>query len=73
MLKKHKASLPNDTNQKRTVGMMMERSDFDTLDQDNPFTKMASNLAKLDRCVKKVKKSGGAKNPYAVCNASMNP
>jgi hypothetical protein len=25
---------------------------------------------KHDRCVEKVKKSGGAKNPYAVCNSN---
>ena len=26
---------------------------------------------KFDRCVTKVKRKGGAKNPYAICNASM--
>jgi hypothetical protein len=25
---------------------------------------------KHDRCVEEVKKSGGAKNPYAVCNSN---
>ena len=25
----------------------------------------------FDRCVTKVKSKGGAKNPYAICNASM--
>lgn len=28
--------------------------------------------AKLERCVRKVKAKGGAKNAYAVCNAAMN-
>ena len=26
---------------------------------------------KFDRCVTKVKRKGGGKNPYAICNASM--
>lgn len=26
---------------------------------------------KFDRCVRKVKAKGGARNPYAVCNAAM--
>lgn len=26
---------------------------------------------KFDRCVRKVRAKGGAKNPYAVCHASM--
>ncbi len=28
--------------------------------------------AKFDRCVRKVKAKGKARNPYAVCNASIN-
>ena len=30
-----------------------------------------SQAKKFDRCVTKVKRKGGAKNPYAICNASM--
>lgn len=26
---------------------------------------------KFDRCVKKVKRKGGVRNPYAVCKAAM--
>lgn len=32
-----------DTNQSRTVGMFKKSSDFDSLNQENPFTKFASN------------------------------
>lgn len=32
-----------DTNQTRTVGMPLESSDFDKLDQKNPFVRMESN------------------------------
>lgn len=31
------------TNQLRTIGLMEKSSDFDHIDQENPFTKMASN------------------------------
>jgi hypothetical protein len=33
--------------------------------------KKGLNTQKFDRCVIKVKKKGGGKNPYAICNASM--
>ncbi len=33
---------------------------------------MARKNAKFERCVRKVKKSKGAKNPYAICHASLN-
>jgi hypothetical protein len=33
--------------------------------------KKGLNTKKFDRCVTKVKKKGGGKNPYAICNASM--
>jgi hypothetical protein len=33
--------------------------------------KKGLSTKKFDRCVTKVKRKGGAKNPYAVCNASM--
>jgi hypothetical protein len=33
--------------------------------------KKGLNTKKFDRCVTKVKRKGGAKNPYAICNASM--
>lgn len=59
-----------DPNQSRTVGMFKESSDFDSLNQDNPFmTKMESNPEKLHRCVAHVK--GKVRNPWAVCNASI--
>lgn len=57
--------------QKREVGMPLIASDYDTIEEVNPFTQMESNPAKLHRCVKKVKAKGGAKNPWAVCNASI--
>jgi hypothetical protein len=40
-----KASLPSqeDTNQKREVGMFQPSSDFDRIDQENPFVGMSSN------------------------------
>ena len=62
-----------DTNQTRTVGMMKESSNIDTLgDRENPFTKMESNPANLERCVKHVKGKKGIDNPWAVCNASIS-
>jgi hypothetical protein len=33
--------------------------------------KKGLSTKKFDRCVTKVKCKGGAKNPYAICNASM--
>ena len=33
--------------------------------------KKGLSTKKFDRCVTKVKSKGGAKNPYAICNASM--
>lgn len=38
-------SLPSveDNNQKRTVPMFLKSSDFDRIDQENPFVGMASN------------------------------
>jgi hypothetical protein len=33
--------------------------------------KIGLSTKKFDRCVTKVKRKGGAKNPYAICNASM--
>lgn len=68
-----KLQLPDkeDTNQTRKVSMFMARNDFDEFDKENPFTKMSSNPAKLDRCVKHVRAKGGVDNPWAVCNASL--
>lgn len=60
-----------DINQTRRVGLPTRRSDFDRIEQINPFTRMSSNPAKFDRCVKQVKAKGGVDNPYAVCNASL--
>lgn len=61
------------TNQTRKVGMPLEKNSFDTLgDQENPFTKMESNPANLERCVKHVKGKKGIDNPWAVCNASIS-
>jgi hypothetical protein len=34
--------------------------------------KKGLSTKKFDRCVTKVKRKGGGKNPYAICNASMN-
>ena len=61
-----------DTNQTRTVGMVLRRSDYDRIEEINPYTQMASNPEKLDRCVRKVKAKGDARNAYAVCNASLS-
>ena len=33
--------------------------------------KKGLSTTKFDRCVTKVKRKGGGKNPYAICNASM--
>lgn len=33
--------------------------------------KKGLSTKKFDRCVTKVKRKGGAKNPYAMCNASI--
>ena len=33
--------------------------------------KKGLNTKKFDMCVSEVKKKGGGKNPYAICNASM--
>jgi hypothetical protein len=33
--------------------------------------KKGLSTKKFDRCMTKVKKKGGGKNPYAICNASM--
>ncbi len=61
---------PEDTNQTRTVGMFMDRSDLDRIEM-HPHLGLSSNPAKLDRCVRKVKAKGGARNAWAVCNASL--
>jgi hypothetical protein len=53
------------------VPEMLMSSDFDRIEEINPFTGFCSNPAKFDRCVRKVKAKGGVDNPYAVCNASM--
>jgi len=78
MSKKHKASpsenLPSqeDLNQTRKVGMFKESSLFDDrIEEINPFTQMASNPEKLERCVKHVKAKGGVDNAWAVCQASL--
>jgi len=34
--------------------------------------KKGLSTKKFDRCVTKVKRKGGGKNPYAICNASMS-
>jgi hypothetical protein len=62
---------PEDTNQKRTVGMFLRSSDLDTI-EEHPHLGMASNPkgTRVHRCVQKVKAKGGNANPYAVCQAS---
>jgi hypothetical protein len=67
-----KLSFDHDTNQTRTVGMPLQKNLFDSFDEIDPFTQMASNPAKLERCVKHVKAKGGVDNAWAVCNASLN-
>lgn len=52
--------------------MPLRASDFDEFDRIDPFTQMESNPEKLHRCAKKVEAKGGAKDPWAVCNAAMN-
>lgn len=67
-----KVSFELDINQTRTVGMPLRSSDFDHFDKENPFTKMASNPAKMHRCVDDVKKQKKAADAWAICNASIN-
>lgn len=57
--------------QSRVVGEILKSSDFDRIEEINPFTGFSSNPAKFDRCVRSVKAKGEARNAYAVCNASM--
>lgn len=66
-----KLSFDHDTNQTRTVGMPLRAGDFDHFNEIDPYTQMESNPEKLHRCVKKVEAKGGAKNPWAVCNAAI--
>ena len=61
----------NNQTQTRPMLLFETSSDFDRIEEINPFTQMASNPkgTKVHRCVQKVKKKGGA-NPYAVCQAT---
>lgn len=59
-------------NQFKTLGMPLRSSDFDRIEEENPFTKMASNPEGLHRCVDKVKAKGSASDPWAVCQASLS-
>ncbi len=68
-LSRQAAGRQNET-QSRTVGEILKASDFDQMVLD-PYTGFSSNPAKFDRCVRKVKAAGTARNAYAVCNASM--
>lgn len=61
----------DEINQTRKLGLPVRRNDFDRIEKLNPFTQMSSNPAKLHRCVEKVKRKGGADNPWAVCQASL--
>lgn len=68
---RRQAPARNNQTQTRPMGLFEESSDFDRIEEVNPFTRMASNPAgtKVHRCVQKVKKKGGG-NPYAICQAS---
>lgn len=66
-----KQEFSHDTDQTRIVSMFKESSDFDRIEEINPFTQMQSNPEKLHRCVNKVKAKGGVDDPWAVCQASL--
>jgi hypothetical protein len=51
---------------------MKRSSDFDRIEQMDPFCQMSHNPDKLHRCVSKVQSKGKVDNAWAVCNASMN-
>ena len=65
-------NLTFDTNESRTIGLMKMTSDFDRIEQIDPFCQMSHNPAKMDRCAKKVQQKGNVDNARAVCNASLN-
>lgn len=58
--------------QERPTGLMKMSSDFDTIEEINPFTQMSDNPAgtRVHRCVSKVKKQMGTGNAYAICQKS---
>jgi hypothetical protein len=62
---------PEDTNQKRTVGMFLRSSDLDTI-EEHPHVGMASNPkgTRVHRLVQKLKGKKGIRNPYAVAQAA---
>ena len=62
---------PEDTNQKRTVGMFLRSSDLDQM-VEHPHLGLASNPkgTKVHRLVQKLKGKKGVRNPYAVAQAS---
>ena len=68
----HEVSLRFDTNETREVGLMKRSSDFDRIEQMDPFCQMSHNPDKLHRCVSKVQSKGKVDNAWAVCNASLN-
>lgn len=65
------ANLRFDTNETREVGLMKLSSDFDRIEQIDPFCQMSHNPDKLHRCVSKVQAKGKVDNAWAVCNASL--
>jgi len=58
--------------QSRPVGIMRKSSDFDTIENIDPFTQMESNPkgTKVHRLVQKLKGRPGIRNPYAVAQAA---
>ena len=59
-------NLTFDTNESRTIGLMKMTSDFDRIEQIDPFCQMSHNPAK------KVQQKGNVDNARAMCNASLN-
>ncbi len=57
--------------QSRLVGDFLIKSDFNTIEEIDPFTQMDSNPkgTRVHRCVDDLKRKGGG-NPYAICQAS---
>ena len=57
--------------QSRLVGDFLIKSDFDTIEEIDPFTQMASNPkgTRVHRCVDDLKRKGKG-NPYAICQSS---
>ena len=61
----------NNQTQTRPMGLFKKSSDFDGIEEINPFTQMESNPkgTRVHRLVQKLKGKPGIRNPYAVAQA----